>query len=132
MKVTIENKVSMYYKVREFFANHLNTLADGLPALSEQVARFQDKLTVLDNLLMQAGANTKGYAKQKQQNRSALTDAAMTLSGAMVAHAKLSNDEPLVAKCSTARSTLERMRDTDFLYWCDRLRGLAVPHAAEL
>lgn len=132
MKATIENKVSMYHKVREFFSNHLAALEATAPALGAQVAEYEAQLTRLDQLLTKAGESPQGYTAQKQTNRAAMSNLAMTVSGATYAYAKVNNDEPLAAKADLKRSYLDQMRDTDALYACERLLALTTPLAAAI
>lgn len=125
MNSKLENRISMYYKVREFFSNHLATLSATVPALTAQVSDFNSKLTALDALIITADENTSGYTIQKQVNRTAMRDLALSIGGALYAHAKQSNNEALANKIYTTKSTLDKKRDTDILYWCERLKTFA-------
>lgn len=132
MNSRLENRISMYYKVREFFSNHLATLSPTVPALTAHVADFNSKLLELDGLIITADETTTGYSIQKQVNRTAMRDLALSIGGALYAHAKLANNEALAGKIYTTKSTLDKKRDTDILYWCERLKTLADANAAAL
>lgn len=132
MNTILENRISMYYKVREFFSNHLGTLVATAPALTAVNTVFNTKLSELDALLIIADETTSGYATQKQNNRDVMQNLAMSISGALFAHAKSVGNEPLAAKAYITISALSQKRDTDVLYWCDRLFDLATANAAAL
>ena len=132
MNYRLENRISMYYKVREFFNNNLPTLTPTVPALTAQVNDFNTKLTALDALIITADENTGGYTLQKQSNRSTMRNLALSISGALYAHAKITNNEALASKIYTTKSTLDQKRDTDILYWCERLNNLASANAPAL
>ena len=132
MNSNLENRISMYYKVREYFSNHLATLAATVPALTAQVADYNTQLTALDQLIITADENTAGYTLQKQANRATMRDLALSIGGALYAHFKLTNNEAEAAKIYTTKSTLDKKRDTDILYWCERLKTIAAANAAAL
>lgn len=132
MNYRLENRISMYYKVREFFSNNLAALSPSVAALAPQVGSFNSQLSVLDGLIISADENTTGYTQQKQTNRAAMRNLALAISGGLYAHAKLSNNAALAGKVYTTKSTLDQKRDTDVLYWCERLSALATANAAAL
>ena len=65
-------------------------------------------------------------------NRNNMQQLALSISGALFAHAKNTANEMLAAKATTNISTLNQKRDTDVLYWCERLLTLVTPVAASL
>ena len=132
MNSNLENRISMYYKVREFFSNNLPTLTPSAATLALQVADFNSKLSAMDALMITANEPTGGYTSQKQVNRTAMRDQSLSIGGALYAHAKLSNNEALAGKVYTTKSTLDQKRDTDILYWYERLKTLADANAAAL
>ena len=132
MNTKLENRISMYYKVIEFFSNHLTTLDPRSPALNTNVGTFSTQVGELDTLIQTADENTSGYATQKQNNRSAMQELALTISGALYAYGKINNDEPLAAKAYATKSGLNGKRDTDVLYTCERLQQLANDNAANI
>ena len=132
MNAVQENKVSMYFKVRTFFNNNLITLASDAAQLTPQVASFESMLQALGEFDMEAVENTQGYATQKQNSRTTLRNSAVAVSGSLYAYAKDKNKEPLAAKAYTTKSTLDAKRDTDMLYWCERLFENATDNAADL
>ena len=132
MNYKLENRVSMYYKIREFFANNLTTLSATASGLTAVVNNFLVALLALDDLIMLADETNTGYAVQKQVNRTTMRDLALSVSGALYAHAVATGNNPLAAKAYTVKSTLDKKRDTDILYWCQRLFTLASANAAAL
>lgn len=132
MNSNLENRISMYYKVREFFSNNLATLSPSAATLATQVTDFNNKLSAMDALMITANEPTGGYTSQKQLNRTTMRDQSLSIGGALYAHAKLSNNEALAGKVYTTKSTLDQKRDTDILYWCERLKTLADANAAAL
>ena len=132
MNAVQENKVSMYFKVRTFFGNNLTNLTGDAPSLTAQVARFETMLQALGEFDMEAVENTQGYSIQKQNTRTTLRTSALGVAGSLYAFAKDSNDDPLASKCYTTKSTLDAKRDTDMLYWCERLFAMATDNAAAI
>lgn len=132
MRVSLENRVSMYFKVREFFSNHLATLQVTAPALTPNLNTFNNQLDELGNLITLADTNQEGQATQKQNYRNEMQNQALAVSGALYALGKMNQDEPLAAKAYNTKTALGNLRDTDVLYTCERLLALANEHAANL
>ncbi len=132
MNYNLENRISMYYKVQEFFSHHLATIAATALALTGHVGIFNALLEQLGELMMIADENNKGVTTQKQVNRNNMQQLALSISGALFANAKNTANEMLAAKATTNISTLNQKRDTDVLYWCERLLTLVTPVAASL
>jgi hypothetical protein len=132
MNAQQENRVSMYYKVRLFFTTHLGTINTAVPAITATVATFNSRLDQLATLDQTATEANDGYATQKQLNRAELRDKALTVAGAIKALALSNGDMPLAAKTDTNKSTLDRMRDVDFLFWCENLYTIATTNATAI
>lgn len=132
MNANLENRVSMYFKVREFFENNSDTLTATASALVAPITDFNTQVTTLATYIQQADTDNSGYTLQKKANRDALRDLAMSVAGALNAVARIDNDLLLVQKSYTTKSTLDAKRDTDMLFWCETLRNLAIPKTAQL
>jgi hypothetical protein len=132
MNAIQENKVSMYFKVRLFFTNHLTTLATLVPALTAAVATFNAKLDLLGAYDQTATEANDGYATQKDIYRKDMRDKAMIVANGIKAYALTIADMSLAAKATIVKSTLDMMRDTDVLYWCENLITIANPIATPL
>ncbi len=132
MNSKLENRISMYYKVAEFFSNHLTTLEATAPALTSNIANFNTQVSELDALIIIADENTSGYATRKQNNRTAMQTSGLSISGALNAAALLNNDPTLAAKAYATATSLNGKRDTDVLYFCERLKTMADNNAAAL
>lgn len=132
MQNNLENRISMYYKVREFFTNHLTTLSATASGLAAPVGTFNTQLTALEAFIMTTEVNNTGYAVQKLVARTQMRDLALNISGALYAHALLTANNTLSGKAYTTKSTLDRKRDSDILLWCEILKSLANAAAAPL
>lgn len=126
MNKLIENRISMYFKVKEFFANNLATLVTTATGLTPIVNIFNSKLTELQNLVTIADQNNSGYAIQKQNNRERLRDISLAVAGPLWAFAKMNANEILASKVLATKSDLDAKRDTDILFWCNRLKNFAI------
>ena len=126
MNKLLENRISMYYKVKEFFTNNLATLATTATGLTPIVTTFNTKLTELQGLVTLADQNNSGYATQKQNNRESLRDKSLAVAGPLWSFAKMNNNEILAAKVWATKSDLDAKRDTDILFWCNRMKNLAI------
>ena len=132
MNGVLENQISMCYKVVEFFSNNLSTLKVSAPALEEEVDEFNNELSALDELIITADEDTTGYALQKNYERSNMRDLGLDVAGAVYAHTQRINNYKLGRKVYTTKSTLDKKRDTDILYWCERLLAIAQENAAAI
>jgi len=131
MNANQENHVSMFFKVRTFFANNLATIEDNADALTGLVPTLNSKLSELETYDMQATENNTGYAQQKQTYRSAMRDKAVAAAGGLEAYALAQNDNALAQKAHLTKSMIDGSRDTDALYKCERLYEVAnTNHAA--
>ena len=126
MKKILENRISMYFKVKEFFANNLTALSTTAPGLPSILDTFNNKLIELQNLATIADQNNNGYATQKQHARESLQDKTLAVAGPLWAFAKMEGNEILAAKVLATKSDLNAKRDTDILFWCTRLKNFAI------
>jgi hypothetical protein len=127
-----ENKVSMFFKVRLYFANHLTFLVALIPALGAAVGTFNTKLDQLGTLDQTATEANDGYATQKDINRKDMRDKAMIVANGVKAYAITIADAALQAKAEIVKTSLDMMRDTDILYWCENMISIANPLATQL
>lgn len=132
MNANQENKISMYHKVRTFFAEHETTLSPSIPILSNRVSLFNDKLTELLQFEMQATEVNTGYTVEKQNSRNALTESALTVSGAASAYAIDMKVDNMLDKVYYTRSTLDAFRDSDFIVKLEDLYFLCKPTVIDL
>jgi hypothetical protein len=132
MNALQENRVSMYFKIRLFFANHLATLATSVPAFTNAVTGFNTRLDQLGVLDQTATEANDGYATQKQINRNDMRDKALSVAGGIKAFALINADMVVAAKATTVKSTLDKMRDVDVLYWCENIANIANANAAAI
>lgn len=61
-----------------------------------------------------------------------MRDSALAISGALYAHASIVADDELQAKTKLSKGYIDQKRDTDILYWAERISSLAAQHAAAL
>jgi hypothetical protein len=127
-----ENRVSMFFKTRLFFTNHQAVLATAVPAFTNAILGFNTKLDQLGALDQTATEANNGYATQKQINRTDMTDKALAIANGIKALALINGDMVLSAKVATVKSTLDRMRDVDALYWCENLATIATANATAI
>lgn len=132
MTSAFENRLSMYYKLREFFSNNLAALIATVPALAAIVTDFNAKLTAMEGLIGTADEITTGYTTQKYINYTAMRELGVSISAAVYAFAIQSNESQMAEKYYTTRSALDKKRDTDVLYWSERLAEYALANAAAL
>jgi len=132
MTSKLENRISMYYKVVEFFSNHLTTLEVTAPALTATVGNFNTQMSELDALMITANENTSGYAIQKQNYRTDMQTKALSITSALNAYGLISKNAPLAARAYATKTSLNGKRDTDVLYFCERLKSMADTNAANL
>jgi hypothetical protein len=132
MNAIQENRVSMYFKIRTFFTNHLATLVPSVPAFTNAIAGFNTRLDQLGTLDQAATEANDGFATQKQINRNDMRDKALSIAGGVRATALINADMVLAAKATMAKSNLDKMRDVDVLYWCENLATIAAANAAAI
>lgn len=132
MNARQENKISMYYKVRLFFTNHLATFSTAVPDLTTAVASFNDKLDQLAILEQTATEPNSGYAAQKQANRQDMRNKAIIIAAGITALAIANEDKALQAKVAITKSGLDALRDTEVLFLAENLNKLAMTNAAAL
>jgi hypothetical protein len=127
-----ENRVSMYFKIRTFFTNHLATLVTSVPAFTNAVTGFNTRLDQLGALDQTATEANDGFATQKQINRNDMRDKALSIAGGIKALALINADMVLAAKVTMEKSNLDKMRDVDVLYWCENLATIAATNATAI
>ena len=127
-----ENKVSMFYKIRTFFTANLSTLAALITILTDKVTAFNDKLDELAGYDMEATENNTGYAIEKDEKRTDMRTKALAVSGGLFSWAQDSGNDILAQKVYTTKSALDLMRDTNVLYFCERLFNFATDNAAAI
>lgn len=119
MNATQENKVSMFYKVKTFTDAHSAGFSS--PQIDTTVTNFDTALVELGEYEQEASEVITGYAAQKNQRRIDLRDLALGASGALVAFYIVTNNKPNQDKYRMTKSMLDALRDTEFLYKCQRL-----------
>lgn len=127
-----ENKVSMYYKVRTFFANNQATIAANVTALPAMLADFNTRLTALSEHDIEATTNISGYATQKTALRGNMRDRCLEVAGALKAFFFAEKDNVMYEKVSINKSTLDKSRDTDALFKCKSMYIIAHANAASI
>ena len=132
MNKPLENKISMYHKVVTFFDHHLPTLSPLLPALPTQVAELGTLIHALEQDIMVANQNRKGFTIQKNSYRDTVHEMTMSIAQALYAIAGIDNNDALMRKVKMQPSQLKAMSDIDKLYWCEQLAETAAQHSAQL
>jgi hypothetical protein len=109
-----ENILSMYGAVTEI-CNQYSTVWSGNVAFSTNLSNFNSKVAEINTLKLQQETVITGIAQDKKVKRLAVTDSAMVIIGATVAYAVASSDNKLRDEVRYTRSTLNSLRDTDFI-----------------
>ena len=126
-----ENKVSMYNKVRAFFTTNQADYTD-YPAILGKVTEFNDLLTRLLAKDGEATEDTKGFTEQKLNNKNELIVNSLPIIGAIKAWSSVSKDFGMRGIVDVTESALRKMRDTDLLVYCLRLKEITTTNLSSL
>ena len=132
MNAIQENKVSMMFKLRTYFNNHLATLSPFVSQLPLFVDNLNTKLDEIQTYDTEATDNNTGNAIQKSQYKEAMRDLALIVSGGIKAFGLANSDILLVKKYSITKSDITLARDTDALYACERIATYANGNSSAL
>lgn len=132
MNAIQENKVSMYYKIRTFFASKLAMLTATMPALQGVVDNFISKLELLGDYEMISMEKNTGVTIQKNKYREQMRDITLTVAAGLRAYALVVDDDKLVRKVSLTKNKLDRERDAGILIICERVLNLATENASNI
>lgn len=127
-----ENKVSMYYTVRTFFADHLAALIVYVANLAIQFGLLSDAIDDLAEHDQEATEPITGYSIQKNVYRENMRNKALGIAGSVRAWAIVEGVDSNVKKATIPKSALDTERDTDVLFMCNQLFKLATANAVVL
>lgn len=113
MENNLENKLSMYQKVKGFFTLNAASTAS-MPVISTLSTQLDEKITAILAIATTAGADITGFTVDKQQKRNDLKVKTLKLSTAIVVHAAMTENPKLKEKCDESPSSMDSMRDNDF------------------
>ena len=111
MTTVQENRLSMYLAVRDFLLQYPDVTKD-LPGYSQHFTELQKVIGEIQSIAEIQKADTKGYAKQKQELREKLITLTLDASYKMNAFAKFSSNLMLQSEVKMTRSRLIRATDT--------------------
>lgn len=132
MNATQENKVSMFFKVRIFFAENLGTLGAIIAQLITYVADFNNKVDEIQTYDTEATENLVGHTIQKQDYKNTMRDLTLIVSNGVKAYSLAQGDKVTAFKYSINKSDIDSARDTNALYACERIYTYAQTIAASL
>lgn len=107
-----ESKRTMFILVSEFLKETDPAILAKMPNFSTQLTAFDLHLAEITRLSTVQGYNRKGYAKEKQEARVAVTELALDVAQKVRAYALNEGDSTLYEKMNLTRSFFERLRDT--------------------
>lgn len=132
MNANQENKVSMFFKVRIFFAENLGTLGALVAQLITYVADFNNKVDEIQQYDTEATENLVGHTVQKQDYKNTMRDLTLIVSNGVKAYSLSQGDKVTAFKYSINKSDIDSARDTNALYACERIYNYAQTIAASL
>ncbi len=116
----------MFIAVKNTLENN-TSIWSGNPKFAETKINFDSEVKAIGFLDKEASLNTKGQTRDKNQIRSAVEQKTLMLSGALTAHAALTQNETLKEKLITSKSGLERLKETELVTYAGIMADTIVP-----
>ncbi len=126
-----ENKLSMYLALLTVLGEH-SAVWQTIPAFAAAKADFEAAAGEIQSLAQDQETLSAGATAQKRTLRLALADAALPVSGALVAYAGVGGDQELAGNAAVTRSDFLHQRDSAALTAGQRVHALAQTHLAAL
>lgn len=131
MKKTLENRISMFYAVRDACATHTATWTPLVPYANAHTS-FLGRLKLIEDNIEVQEKQLGGIAKNKGELRASMVDQALVVAQATFALATDTGDTVLRGKVDYSRSDLTEGRDTVVGQRCQGVHTEASAVAAAL
>lgn len=131
MKKYFENRLSMFYAVRDVCETHVATWTPLVP-FGTAYSDFQSVLKEVENDLETQNLQIQGIAEDKAKKRDLMVERSLTIAQATYALAADTNNPELRGKVDYSRSDLLQVRDTVVAQRCQGIHTEASTVAAFL
>jgi hypothetical protein len=126
-----ENKFTMYEAVSNLLdANTAKTAS--MPAFATALNSFKDAMAAISEKNIQKNTATSGRTATKNQQQSALIEAAVPVAGALYALGSATEDPRLQALGNVKKGYLSNLRDTELTDAVTNIKNLADGYSAQL
>jgi hypothetical protein len=131
MRSTLLNRLARNRTVQAFLLSH-KTIWQMVVALLAAVDEFGAHLDAIDAYDRELTSGTKGVTRDKRSVRQQMSDAALTVAGAVRAYASKTGNATLFDKMDYTPSSLKKVRDAEIGNVCTAIHDEAQAHLAAL